>query len=118
MIDPKDGREAQFEAMMEALSSLQAKYRGVRGALLEKVREEFLRLKPGASAVASPGPTPAPVQAAPVAPPVQLPRAVPANVANMMPSCRTCGRSMKANDVGDALICERGHTRSLLAKPA
>ena len=42
----EDGREAQFQEMMQQLSALQAKYKGVRGELLAKVREEFEKLKP------------------------------------------------------------------------
>lgn len=89
-----DGREAQFEEMMDQLSAMQAKYRGVRGELLAKVREEFMRLKP---------------TRAPAARPAPLLKLAPDKV---LPSCRTCGRGMKVSDVdASLLVCERGHTR-------
>ncbi len=80
-----DGREAQFREMMERLEEIRAKYRGVRGELLGKVREELLRLKP---------------------------QRAPTKVVSeaTLPSCRACGRSMKAQGDG-SLVCQNGHTR-------
>jgi hypothetical protein len=119
MKDSFDGREAQFHEMMEQLSHLQAKYKGVRGELLAKVREEFEKLKPTRNATVTP------VRAAP--PPATSARsissAVPATTARgparpitsaatagMLPSCRVCGRTMKqAND--NSLVCQNGHIR-------
>lgn len=86
-----DGRELQFEAMMEQLASMQAKYKGVRGELLAKVREELMRLKPVRSAPATPPPPPEKV----------------------LPSCRVCGRTMKRNGPEGSLVCEKGHIRLL-----
>lgn len=108
MKDSFEGREAQFQEMMEQLSHLQAKYKGVRGELLAKVREEFEKLKP------TRGGTVTSVRAAP---PAAVPaRATPARpltsaaTAGMLPSCRVCGRTMKqAND--NSLVCQNGHIR-------
>lgn len=111
-----DGRAQQFEEMMEALAGLQAKYTGVRGQLLAKVRDEFMRLKPGAKAEAPPKPAPvavakpAPVVAA--AKPTAVPAAKPSPTSHMLPSCRACGRSMREAGNG-SLVCQNGHTRLL-----
>lgn len=98
MSDAFEGRQAQFDEMMEQLAQLQAKYKGVRGELLAKVHDEFVKLKPTRSATVTPvrAPTaaraPSPVTAA------------------MLPSCRVCGRSMKqTND--NSLVCQNGHIR-------
>jgi hypothetical protein len=120
MKDSFDGREAQFHEMMEQLSHLQAKYKGVRGELLAKVREEFEKLKPTRNATVTP------VRAAP--PPATSARSISsagpaattargparpitsAATAGMLPSCRVCGRTMKqAND--NSLVCQNGHIR-------
>ncbi len=93
-----EGRALQFEAMMQRLTSLQAKYKGVRGELLARVRDELMSLKPSTDAAASP-PRPA---ARPSPNPV---------VQNALPSCRSCGRGMKLNKAEGVLVCERGHTR-------
>ncbi|MDP3232219.1 MAG: hypothetical protein Q8S33_13260 [Myxococcales bacterium] len=123
MKDSFEGREAQFHEMMEQLSQLQAKYKGVRGELLAKVREEFEKLKPTrngtvTSVRAAPvaRATPArPVTPAATATPATA-RATPARpltspaTAGMLPSCRVCGRTMKqAND--NSLVCQNGHIR-------
>ncbi len=123
MKDSFDGREAQFQEMMEQLSQLQAKYKGVRGELLAKVREEFEKLKPTRNGTVSSvrsapaaRATPArPVTTATTAAPAAA-RATPARpltspaTAGMLPSCRVCGRTMKqAND--NSLVCQNGHIR-------
>lgn len=95
-----EGRALQFEAMMQRLASLQAKYKGVRGELLAKVRDELMSLKPAKDAPASP---PRPAARATPNPVVQ----------NALPSCRMCGRGMKLNKAEGVLVCERGHTRLL-----
>jgi hypothetical protein len=106
MKDPLDGREAQFEEMIEMLELFQKKYRGVRGELLKKVRAELMRLKPTRSA-----PPSAPVLAAvPSAAPVETPPV--AGKAAVLPSCRMCGRAMKLG--GDSLlVCQNGHMRAV-----
>lgn len=105
------GREAQFREMMEQLAQLQAKYKGVRGELLQKVRDELMRTRPGGAPAPmavkpapapAPSPQPAPRQAARPTPPEQ-----------MLPSCRVCGRGMKLNGAEGSLICPRGHVRLL-----
>lgn len=80
----EDGREAQYQEMMQALAKLQGKYKGVRGELLAKVSEELAKLKPTASAV------PAQTSAAP---------------------CRVCGRDMKPSATAGELVCMNGHKR-------
>lgn len=123
MKDSFEGREAQFQEMMEQLSQLQAKYKGVRGELLAKVREEFEKLKPTRNAtvtsvrsapVARATPARPATAAATTAP--STARATPARpltsaaTASMLPSCRVCGRTMKqAND--NSLVCQNGHIR-------
>jgi hypothetical protein len=92
-----DGREEQFEAMMKQLAAMAAKYKGVRGELLEKVKDELLKTKPGRST----GAGAAPMSTAPMRAAVQ----------KMLPSCRLCGRGMKLADDG-SLVCEKGHVRA------
>jgi hypothetical protein len=82
-----EGREAQFQEMMERFAEIQAKYRGVRGELLAKVRDELMRLKPERK------------QAKVV-------------TTGMLPSCRACGRTMRETGDG-SLVCQNGHTRAL-----
>ncbi len=114
-----EGRAQQFDEMMTQLAAMQAKYKGVRGELLAKVREEFEKLKPGATASE---PAKAEPQSKPAAEPVAPPKAVatpakPVPAANraavqaMLPSCRLCGRSMKRADDG-SLVCAVGHIRA------
>ncbi len=89
-----EGRDDQFREMMQELASLEAKYKGVRGELLAKVRAEFAKLKPSAtrlSVVAA-----APVEGA-------------ASASNQ--SCRVCGRDMKLNGTDGRLVCQNGHSR-------
>lgn len=124
MKDSFEGREAQFQEMMDQLSQLQAKYKGVRGELLAKVREEFEKLKPTRNATVSsvraavPAATPAraPARSMTPAAPAATPARGPARpitspaTAGMLPSCRVCGRTMKqAND--NSLVCQNGHIR-------
>jgi hypothetical protein len=102
------GREAQFRQMMEQLAQLQSKYKGVRGELLQKVREELMRSRPGSAprSLPEPAPTPQPVRAAP-----QVARPTPPE--QMLPSCRVCGRGMKLDGAEGKLVCSRGHVRLL-----
>lgn len=115
-----EGRAQQFDEMMTQLAAMQAKYKGVRGELLAKVREEFEKLKPGAT-TSEPAKATAP-QSKPAAEPVVPPKAIatpakPVPAANraavqaMLPSCRLCGRSMKRADDG-SLVCAVGHIRA------
>lgn len=92
----EDGRQAQFQEMMQHLTQLQSKYKGVRGELLAKVREELERCRPGSAEVE-----------------VAVPaiRVASASSEKMLPSCRKCGRTMRVNDADGGLICEKGHTR-------
>lgn len=119
-----EGRAQQFDEMMAQLAAMQAKYKGVRGELLAKVREEFEKLKPGSTAtqtaptksVAVPSkPVAAPEAAAPARPVTTPSKPVPAAnraaVQAMLPSCRLCGRSMKRADDG-SLVCAVGHIRA------
>jgi hypothetical protein len=117
----EDGRETQFQEMMQQLTLMQAKYKGVRGELLAKVREELERLKPvkpGLRVAPPPPPTPAAPTPAPVAAaPAQK---VTAKLApeKILPSCRVCGRGMKLSASNDgSLVCERGHTRPAKVEP-
>lgn len=87
------GREDQYREMLQALASLEAKYKGVRGALLAKVREELTRTRPTTRTLSVVG---APAQAA---------------VAAQLPSCRVCGRQMRRTGTDGALVCQNGHTR-------
>lgn len=99
------GREAQFREMMEQLAQLQTKYKGVRGELLQKVREELMRTRPGGA----PSPMPVAVKAAPA--PAKAARPTPPE--QMLPSCRVCGRGMTLNGAEGSLICAKGHVRLL-----
>ncbi|MFO0599554.1 MAG: hypothetical protein U0228_29885 [Myxococcaceae bacterium] len=112
------GRQAQFDEMMERLKSIAGRYKGVRGELLAKVREELEALDPSREEIELPNApmvkvmpalssSPAPKLAAPKAATVTNPGAP-----QVLPSCRACGRTMKA--VGDGtLVCQNGHTRLL-----
>ena len=91
----EDGRQAQFQEMMQHLTQLQSKYKGVRGELLAKVREELERCRPGSEEVVA----------------VPAIRVASASSEKMLPSCRKCGRTMRVNDADGGLICEKGHTR-------
>jgi hypothetical protein len=97
-----EGRKDQFSEMMQQLSTLEAKYKGVRGELLAKVRAELEKLKPS------------PTTLSVVAPPAEV-RAVasvsPVTSGAPLPSCRVCGRSMKLNGTDGTLVCQNGHTR-------
>ena len=97
----EDGRQAQFQEMMAQLTQLQSKYKGVRGELLAKVREELERCKPVAGMPAMP------VQE------ISVPaiRVASESANKMLPSCRKCGRTMRVNDADGGLICDKGHTR-------
>jgi hypothetical protein len=132
--------------VMARFDAVASKYKGVRGELLAKVREQLESSLESPAAVApkpapvatKPAPVmakPAPVMAkpVPVPPPAvvapvsvaqpqasvesirQLRRSTPeqkAAVANMLPSCRVCGRGMKSAGSG-TLMCEKGHVRNL-----
>jgi hypothetical protein len=74
-----DGREEQYQQMMDALANLERKYKGVRGQLLKKVREEFEQLKPQAGFAR--GPT----------------------------KCSACGREMKMTGTDGRYRCMNGH---------
>jgi len=111
----EDGRETQFQEMMQQLTLMQAKYKGVRGELLAKVREELERLKPVKPGGLRVAPPPPPTPASPV--PAQK---VTAKLApeKILPSCRVCGRGMKLSASNDgSLVCERGHTRPAKVEP-
>jgi hypothetical protein len=120
----EEGREAQFQEMMQHLTLLQSKYKGVRGELLAKVAEELARLKPSASTsttiatVTLPVAAPARAVAAPPSPvlsrveaPIPAIRVASASSETMLPSCRMCGRTMRRNDADGSLVCAKGHTR-------
>lgn len=94
----EEGKEAQFQAMMEQLASMEARYKGVRGELLTKVRAELMRLKP----------TRSPAEQAP-RPEKTLSSIRPEKI---LPSCRACGRGMKPNGTDGSLICQNGHVRA------
>lgn len=112
------GRDAQYRAMMQALEQLQARYKGVRGELLAKVRDELSHLNPkGAPVPASPPPPPAKA-ARVVASSVEAPAAPqktarPTPPEGMLPSCRVCGRGMTLDAAQGNLVCSRGHVRLL-----
>lgn len=128
----EDGREAQYQEMMQELARMQAKYKGVRGELLEKVRAELSALKPSRPAhrlapPATPPPaakiavervpvekpsaekSPAPKPAAEKAP---VQKVSTAKLGAMLPSCRLCGRGMKLDEAANNLVCDKGHTRA------
>ncbi len=87
-----EGREDQFREMMQELTALEGKYKGVRGELLAKVRAELAKLKPTATRLSV--------------------VAAPAEVsAGSNPSCRVCGRDMKLNGTNGRLTCQNGHSR-------
>ena len=88
-----EGREDQFREMMQELTALEGKYKGVRGVLLAKVRAELAKLKPTATTLSV----------------VAAPAVVSASASN--PSCRVCGRETKLNGTDGRLVCQNGHTR-------
>lgn len=92
-----DGRQAQFELMMQRLAELQARYRGVRGELLAKVWDELMALKPSESSTS------------------MSVTVASSTSSTALPSCRACGRAMKEAGDGSA-ICQNGHTRLLAAQ--
>lgn len=109
------GRDAQYRAMMQALEQLQARYKGVRGELLARVRDELAHLNPRGTPVPANAPPPsAPVAVeAPAPQPSAREAARPTPPENMLPSCRVCGRGMKLDGAEGGLICPRGHVRLL-----
>ena len=84
-----EGREEQYREMMQALSSLEGKYKGVRGELLAKVHAELTKLKPTAATLS----------------------VVAASDDASAPSCRVCAREMKLNGTDGRFVCQNGHTR-------
>ena len=130
----EDGREAQYQEMMQELARMQAKYKGVRGDLLEKVRAELSALKPSRPAHRVPPPTPpaakvtaphakvtAPAAKVTVEKPavekiatakVPVEKVSAQRASAMLPSCRLCGRGMKLDEAGSNLVCDKGHTRA------
>jgi cytochrome c556 len=89
----EEGREDQFRQMMQEMTALEGKYKGVRGELLAKVRAELSKLKPTAATLSV----------------VSAPR--PVAMAGSYPSCRVCGRDMKPSASDGRLICQNGHSR-------
>ena len=89
-----EGREDQFREMMQELTALEGKYKGVRGVLLAKVRAELAKLKPTANRLSV------------VEAPAEVTSAAASN-----PSCRVCGRDMKVNATDGRFVCQNGHTR-------
>src|SRR4051812_5352180 len=73
-----DGREEQYQEMMQALTALERKYKGVRGELLKKVRAEFEQLKPQAGFARGPQ------------------------------KCAACGREMRMTGTDGRLRCMNG----------
>lgn len=127
----EDGRQTQFQEMMQQLTLMQAKYKGVRGELLAKVREELERLKPvqpgGLRVAPPPPPTPAApspaakgvANAAAPAPAQSVPkRTAKLSPEKILPSCRVCGRGMRLSGTEGDLVCEKGHTRPAKAPAA
>ena len=103
-----EGREDQYREMLQQLANFSAKYKGVRGELLAKVRAELEVLKPNASGLAFiPGSAPA---SAPVSAPAQS-TAQPIAHACANPSCRVCGREMRLNGTDGRFVCQNGHVR-------
>ncbi len=99
----EDGRAQMFTELMERFSAIQGKYKGVRGELLAKVREELEQLEPTKQVAP-------PARIEPLrAPKPGLEKSV---LQKMLPSCRVCGRGMKSNGDG-TLVCEKGHLRNL-----
>jgi hypothetical protein len=74
-----DGREEQYQQMMDALSNLERKYKGVRGELLKKVRAEFEQLRPQAGFARGPQ------------------------------KCSACGREMRMTGTDGRFRCMNGH---------
>ncbi len=87
------GREDQYREMLQALAALEAKYKGVRGELLAKVRAELTRTRPAPRTLSVVG---APPQA---------------STGALLPSCRVCGRQMRRTGTDGSLVCQNGHTR-------
>jgi hypothetical protein len=99
-----EGREDQYREMLQQLANFSAKYKGVRGELLDKVRAELEKLKPNASGLSMiPGAAPSPAAPAPVATQVAH--------AGANPSCRVCGREMRLNGTDGRFVCQNGHVR-------
>lgn len=90
-----EGRAEQYLEMMQALSTLETKYSGVRGALLKKVREELEKVKP----LAAEGRSTTAAAAA----------SRPSSGAN--PRCDACGREMKMTGTDGRYVCMNGHFR-------
>lgn len=88
-----EGREDQFREMMQQMTELEGKYKGVRGVLLAKVRAELQNLKPTATRLSV----------------VTAPAEVTAAASTA--SCRVCGRDMKLNGTDGRLVCQNGHSR-------
>ncbi len=88
-----EGRAEQYLEMMQVLASFEEKYGGVRGALLQKVREEMEKLKPLAAEGRSSGPA-----------------AAAASTASAR-RCDACGRDLKPGADG-RLVCMNGHVRA------
>lgn len=111
----EEGREAQFREMMDRFAEIHARYKGVRGELLAKVREELQSLKPAKAPKAAQQAAPVkatPPPAAPAAKAAPLKVVTSPATSHMLPSCRSCGRSMK--EAGDGtLVCSNGHVRQL-----
>jgi hypothetical protein len=91
-----EGREDQFREMMQELTALEGKYKGVRGVLLAKVRAELAKLKPTATRLSV------------VSAPAEL---SPPASSSSNPSCRVCGRETKLNGTDGRFVCQNGHTR-------
>jgi hypothetical protein len=113
-----EGRMLQFQMMMDQLAVMQSRYKGVRGELLAKVREELMRCKPtpggdggnGERAEKVADKASAPNSSPPSASVHPLPTARASLDLKMLPSCRLCGRGMKLTPEG-LLVCAKGHTR-------
>lgn len=87
-----EGRADQYRELMQAFAAVEGHYKGVRGALLAKVRAELEKTKPtGAtlSVVSTPS----------------------TGTAASNPTCRACGREMKLNGTDGRLVCQNGHVR-------
>lgn len=91
-----EGRAEQYLEMMQALSTLETKYSGVRGALLKKVREELEKLRPlAAEGRSTTGPSASASRAS----------------ASANPRCDACGREMKMTGTDGRYVCMNGHVR-------
>ncbi len=85
--DVQRGREEQYRAMMSALTTLEGRYGGVRGALLKKVRAELEKLEPKSSGLS-----------------------LVSSTANAAPAtCRACGRELRRTGTDGTLVCMNGH---------